>query len=556
MPSKPVQFPSPDATTALISATHGAATGIGVVDAGGHLRFANQALADVAGLAAGTDPVGVDLVARLSDRHPDVAVALGIAFEGDAPAGVPLGAALELSVEKIADGRRLVVVQAHNGRGGARGGALESEIDSLTGLGNRVMFERIVAEWTPGGPDASSLALILIDLDRFKQVNDTLGHDVGDTLLGQVAKRLKSATRDDDPIVRLGGDEFVILHRLGRQPEGAESVGRRVVELIGRAFLVHGHQIHIGASVGVAALNHGSEHKSALYKHADLALYAAKAAGGGAVRLFRPEFEAEALKRREFEIDLRRALGRKEFEIEYQPQFALTDQRLTGFEALVRWRHPNRGRVSPLEFIALAEELGEIHAIGEWVLRTACHEAAGWPSDLAVAVNVSPVQFDRPDIVASVQDALTDSGLAPSRLEIEVTESVLMTDSSEVVERLHAIRDMGVGVALDDFGTGYSSLSYLNSFPFSKIKIDKSFVQGHETNARSGALVRSILALGDSLGMATLAEGVETPEQFAALAEGGCKSAQGYLFGKPIPRAEVERFIASSTSGRVPEEIA
>jgi diguanylate cyclase (GGDEF)-like protein len=419
-----------------------------------------------------------------------------------------------------------------------------SEQDPLTGLGNRALFERLLDTWRPG--ENADLALILVDLDRFKQVNDTLGHLTGDALLKLVAGRLAAATRSEDRIMRLGGDEFVILQAVRGDLVGARAAAERIVELIGRVFLVGGHQVHVGASVGIAALHHGTERRSDLFQHADLALYAAKAAGGGTVCFFEPALEANARERHALEIELRRALPLKQFVLHYQPQLSLPSGDVFGFEALLRWEHPESGTVPPLNFIPLAEEIGEIHAIGEWVLRTACREAAAWPADLRVAVNVSPVQFEDPTLVDRIRRALADAGLAPTRLEIEITESVLMRHPSSALQRLHEIRALGIGIALDDFGTGYSSLSYLNSFPFSRVKIDKSFVQNDGGDRNAGALVQSIINLGHRLGMTTFAEGVETSDQYQSLLDSGCGGLQGFLVGPPVPGRRIRDYIAGS----------
>jgi predicted signal transduction protein with EAL and GGDEF domain len=301
--------------------------------------------------------------------------------------------------------------------------------------------------------------------------------------------------------------------------------------------------VNIGASIGIAVLNHGTETLTDLLKHADLALYKAKDAGRGTALFFEPAFAVQAMTRYNLEIDLRRALGLKEFVLMYQPQVNMTDGSLQGFEALIRWQNSARGLVSPVDFIPLAEETGEIHAIGEWILRTACKEAMGWDGHLSVAVNVSPIQFESERLVDIVSHALTSSGLPPNRLELEITEGVLMNDFDNALKQLWALKALGVGIAMDDFGTGYSSLSYLNSFPFSKIKIDQSFVRG-ESSPKSRALVQAIINLGATLDMTTIAEGVETQEQYDQLTAGGCLVAQGYLISRPISTKAMGEFIA------------
>ncbi|GAB2788396.1 hypothetical protein GCM10027040_13270 [Halomonas shantousis] len=416
--------------------------------------------------------------------------------------------------------------------------------DPLTRLGSRQCFEKALSQWAPFNSETQPLAVIMIDLDRFNQVNDTLGHTIGDALLKLVARRLNTVMHDEDIVFRLGGDEFAILHLPCTTSGSAESLAKRIVDLLSRPFLIEGQQVNIGASVGIAILHDGTHETDSLLKHAELALYAAKAAGRGTFRFFESHLEARALERRHMELNLRRALGLREFQLVYQPQVCVATRELSGFEALIRWNCGDGGPVPPTEFIPLAEEIGEIHAIGEWVIRAACQEAATWDNALTVAVNVSPLQFESDRLVDIVRDALATSGLAPERLELEITEGVLIGNSEAIMQRLWELRDMGVGIAMDDFGTGYSSLSYLNSFPFSKLKIDQSFIRG-EQSPKSRALVEAILTLGSSLGMTTIAEGVETQAQFETLARSGCEKAQGYLIAQPMPPEAIGAFCHS-----------
>ena len=522
-------------------------TGFALVDERSRVTWSTAAftrLVRLRGAAAGTD-LAPHLQAsfRLADGEAARAFARERASTLELHEGRDAAPVL-LHVAALAPGaaaRVVVAAAADPERASAVGGALdEARTDPLTRLGNRALLDARLAE--PQHRDGDCLALLMIDLDRFKPVNDTLGHAAGDKLLKLVADRLKRACRAEDTVIRLGGDEFVILHPRAAAAASEEPVAARVVELVSRPFLLDGQQVHVGASVGVAALGAGTAAREDLLRHADLALYDAKRAGRGAWRRFDPALESRALERRELELALRRALPLRQFELVYQPQVDLPGDVLAGFEALIRWNHPERGTVSPLDFIPLAEELGEIHAIGGWVLVEACREAATWAGNLRVAVNVSPVQFARPDFVDTVEEALALAGLAPERLEIEITEGVLIDDADRARAHLEALRALGVGVAMDDFGTGYSSLGYLSAFPFTKIKIDRSFVGG-EQSERSRALVRSILSLGESLGMATIAEGVETAEQFDELALGGCHAAQGYLISRPIGGADVGAFI-------------
>jgi diguanylate cyclase (GGDEF)-like protein len=378
----------------------------------------------------------------------------------------------------------------------------------------------------------------------FKQDNESLGHDTGDELLKLVAGRIRSATRALDVVIRLGGDDFVIVQTGEPQPAGAEKLAARLVELLARPFLAAGEQINVGASVGIAIVGYGTDTSDELLTHANLALREAKSHGRGLYRFFAPDLAQRARARFELEVDLRRALPLKELSLFYQPQLRLADKRICGFEALMRWSHPLRGWVSPAEFIPLAEKIGEIHAIGAWALRTACRDAMQWPSHYGVAVNVSPIQFANDDLVEAVRGALAESGLPAERLEVEITEGVLLNNTDAAMERLAAVNALGVSIAMDDFGTGYSSLGYLTRFPFSKIKIDQSFLRGEQTQ-RSRALVEGILAIGERLGMTTIAEGVETEQQLAELTAHGCSQAQGYLISRPLTLDATMKFIAA-----------
>ncbi|TYL88362.1 EAL domain-containing protein [Bradyrhizobium rifense] len=414
--------------------------------------------------------------------------------------------------------------------------------DSLTDLPNRTLFREKMGEGLNQVAIAGgAMAVLCFDLDNFKTVNDRLGHAAGDRLLRWVAARLKENVGEHDTVARLGGDEFAVLQR-GPQPQSAERLARRLVEIIGHPPPLESQSIHVGASVGIAiAPDHGLD-ADELMKCADLALYQAKAKGRGAYQLFEPEMEEEARSRHALEHDLRSALGANEFHLVFQPQVRLDTTELTGFEALLRWKHPSRGLVSPAEFIPIAEENGLIVPIGEWVLRTACATAASWP-DVTVAVNLSPVQFRSRGLVSMVTSALAEAGLPPQRLELEVTETALLDDSEATIGILHQLRALGVRVSLDDFGVGYSSLSYLRKFPFDRIKIDRSFVGTLGESPESVAIVRTIASLGSVLGVETTAEGVETVEQLDFVRECGCTAVQGYYFGKPCPAAEVERAI-------------
>ncbi|MDN5003025.1 PAS-domain containing protein [Bradyrhizobium sp. GCM10027634] len=421
--------------------------------------------------------------------------------------------------------------------------------DSLTDLPNRTLFREKMSEGLNQVAIAGgAMAVLCFDLDNFKTVNDRLGHAAGDRLLRWVAARLRENVGEHDTVARLGGDEFAVLQR-GPQPQSAEKLARRLVEIIGHPPPLESQSIHVGVSVGIAiAPDHGLD-ADELMKCADLALYQAKAKGRGAYQLFEPAMEEAARSRHALEHDLRGALESNQFHLVFQPQVRLDTTELTGFEALLRWKHPSRGFVSPAEFIPIAEENGLIVPIGEWVLRRACATAASWPG-VTVAVNLSPVQFRSRGLVAMVTSALAEAGLPPQRLELEVTETALLDDSEATIGILHQLRALGVRVSLDDFGVGYSSLSYLRKFPFDRIKIDRSFVGTLGESPESVAIVRTIASLGSVLGVETTAEGVETVEQLDFVRECGCTAVQGYYFGKPCPAAEVGRTIETLNAVR------
>ena len=420
--------------------------------------------------------------------------------------------------------------------------------DALTRLPNRVLFqERLEQALSLAGRGTES-AVLCLDLDRFKLVNDTLGHLVGDGLLKAAADRLQACLREVDTVARLGGDEFAVIQLGVQQPENAELLASRMIAAFQKPFDIDGHQIMVGISVGVAMAPGDGTSAETLLKNADIALYLAKTEGRGTVRFFEPEMDARIQVRRTLELDLRGAVARDEFELYYQPLINVAAGKITGFEALIRWHHPVRGLVPPMEFISVAEETGAIVEIGEWVLRTACFEAQSWPGEISVAVNLSPVQFRKGNLVASVTAALDVSGLRPDRLELEITESVLLQDTAGTLTALRQLRALGIAVALDDFGTGYSSLSYLRSFPFDKIKIDQSFVRDLVQNKESMSIIRAITGLGHSLCMITTAEGVETLEQLNRLRDEGCTEVQGYLFSQPRPASELPLLIESLQS--------
>ncbi len=415
--------------------------------------------------------------------------------------------------------------------------------DALTGLPNRLAFreqmERALAQARRGG----GLAVLCLGLDHFKAINDTLGHPVGDALLRAVAQRLVETTREADLVVRLGGDEFAVIQSAAVQPTEAKALGERLVAMLAAPFEIEGHAISMGASVGIAVTSGGAATADGLLMSADLALHRAKADGRGVYRFFEQEMDARMQARRLLEIDLRRAIAEEEFTVFYQPLVTTQTGAVSGFEALVRWPHPARGMVSPGEFIPLAEEIGLIAQIGSFVLKRACRDAAGWPGHVKVAVNLSPLQFRNLRLGDEVAAALASSGLPAERLELEITESMLLQDSEATLSILHEIRALGVRVSMDDFGTGYSSLGYLRLFPFDKIKIDQSFVRNLHVGRDSLAIIRAVVTLGRSLGIGVVAEGVETQEQFETLRLEGCHQVQGYLFSRPKPAEAVPGLI-------------
>ena len=418
--------------------------------------------------------------------------------------------------------------------------------DALTDLPNRVLLaERLQHALNHAGKDGV-VAVLCLDLDRFKEVNDALGHTVGDTLLKAVADRLKGCVRETDTIARMGGDEFVILQCAAAQPVDATSLATRLVEALSAPFVVQEHQMVVGASVGIALSPHDGTEPEQLVKNADIALYRAKNDGRGTYRFFEKGMDVRMQARRALEMDLRKALVEGEFELHYQPIYDLGLKALCGFEALLRWKHPQRGMVSPAEIIPLAEETGFIVPIGEWVLREACAQAAHWPCHLKIAVNLSPKQFKSRNLVQMVVNAIVAAGLSPDRLELEITETVLLHDSIATLETLRKLQKFGVRIALDDFGTGYSSLSYLRSFSFDKIKIDRSFINGlSDGSPEAVAIVRAMMQMGLSLGMSTTAEGVETTDQLEIVRAEGCTQVQGYLYSPPMPAHEIARMIAA-----------
>jgi diguanylate cyclase (GGDEF)-like protein/PAS domain S-box-containing protein len=419
--------------------------------------------------------------------------------------------------------------------------------DALTGLPNRSFFANHIMTLLSDAPAAGAFALMYIDIDHFKDVNDSMGHPAGDALLVEVAERLTRLMGRSDMVARLGGDEFALIFML----EGAAdttALAQAVMQAFAKPFNLDGVQEHVDCSVGIALAPEDGGDVNTLLRNADLALYAAKADGRSTFRFYDSALRFNAERRHGLTLELRQALAAEEFELHYQPVLSLADDRISGLEALVRWRHPQRGLLGPAEFIPVAEETGLIGNLGEWVLRQACRTAAGWPSEIKIAVNLSPCQFKQVGLLATVVSALDEAGLHPSRLELEITESVLLAQNGQNLQLLHALRDLGVRIAMDDFGTGYSSLSYLRSFPFDKIKMDRSFVSGIGTDPGSLAIVKAVTGLGSGFNLTTTAEGVETPNQLARLRREGFGEIQGYLFARPMPATDALAFISTYAS--------
>ncbi len=420
--------------------------------------------------------------------------------------------------------------------------------DALTGLPNRTFFhDQMELTLAKIRRSKESCAVLFIDLDQFKQINDTMGHPFGDELLCAVAERLRGIARDSDVVARFGGDEFIILQSPIKRPEEAASLARRVVEVLGETFDIGCHQVVIGASIGIAVAPQDGIDADLLLKNADMALYRTKSEGRGAWRFFEREMDVKAQARRSLEIDLRNAVATDAFKVYYQPLFNLRTKRISTCEALLRWPHPERGMVSPAEFIPIAEEMGLIVEIGNRVLHRACAECTQWPAAVKVAVNLSPIQFRRGNVIEAVRAALESSGLPANRLEVEITESVLVQDTEAARAVLQELRDLGVCISLDDFGTGYSSLSYLHSFPLDKVKIDRSFLHGVCTNDRSLTLLHGVARLSAELGMSVTMEGVETDEELALIMrEPSIDEAQGFLFSPAIPGSTIRKLLYST----------
>jgi diguanylate cyclase len=420
--------------------------------------------------------------------------------------------------------------------------------DALTGLPNRRQFNEALSAYFAGGAASGQLSLLIVDLDRFKPVNDSYGHPVGDEVLRRIARRLKAAANGDSLVGRLGGDEFGVLARTGEA--AALALAERVVDVLARPILLDGNVMEVGASVGVAHAHLHGASATELTQNADVALYAAKEAGRGMFCVFNDAMNEKTRLRRALEAGLRRAVAREEFELFYQPQVDAASGRPSGAEALIRWTHSELGSISPSVFVPLAEELGLIGPIGTWVLRTACAHALEWPAGTSLAVNLSAQQLADPRLPLQVAEILADTGFPASRLELEITETAIVGNHEMALENLRKLKEQGIVISLDDFGTGYSSLTYLHQFPIDRIKIDRSFIQSVPHDAGSMSIVRAIAGLGASLGMGIIAEGIETEEQMRFSTQHGCGHLQGYLFSKPVAALDISRLFAEPHAGR------
>ncbi len=463
------------------------------------------------------------------------------------------GRALAVAFQPTAEGGWLLTLEdVTEQRQAAARIAFLAHHDPLTRLPNRILFHERLIQSVQLSARGAACAVLCLDLDGFKEVNDTMGHAAGDDLLREVADRLRHCVRDNGVVARLGGDEFAVIQPAFHQVDAGNALATRIIEVIGTPYQIRGEEVMIGVSIGIAVSPGDGLEAELLLKHADIALYRAKADGRGRFRFFESQMNTKVEARRALEVGLRRALAAGEFELFYQPLLRVADRRIVGFEALMRWRHPLRGLIAPSEFIPVAEETGQIVPMGELALQLACAEAATWPDDVSVAVNLSPVQFKSRSLVEAVASALKESGLAPRRLELEITETVLLRDTEDTLITLRRLHELGIDIALDDFGTGYSSLSYISKFSFDKVKIDRSFVHDLARRSEAAVIIRTIIGLCSHLQVTSLAEGVETEEQLAALGREDCTQVQGFLFSPPVPASEVAGLLAKFGRVRQP----
>ena len=469
---------------------------------------------------------------------------------------MPNGSIIEVRRGSLPDGGFVQTFTDVTKRSRAEADAIRlSSEDPLTGLPNRRIFRSVldqISQETPaidGGQPAAEFAVLFLDLDRFKSINDTLGHQIGDLLLQEIAQRLKRSVSANEVLARLGGDKFAVVVPTVESRPALEALPSRMIEAARKPFEIGGHRIRSGISIGIAIGPCDGANCDELLIAADLALYAVKAQGRGSYKFYHAAMNRELKERRQLEIDLREAIEQNELELYYQPILNLRSNVITGFEALARWRHPVNGMVPPTVFIPIAEDTGLIQPLGEWALREACRSAAHWPSNLSIAVNLSPVQFSAPNLSEVVRHVLAETGLEPHRLELEITEGVFMANNESTLSTLRQLKQLGARISLDDFGTGYSSLSYLRSFPFDKIKVDRSFVSDLAEGTEHVVIVQAVVSIARALGMTTLAEGIETVGQHEFLAALDCDEGQGYLFSPPVPIEKVPEMIAKWSPG-------
>jgi diguanylate cyclase (GGDEF)-like protein len=546
-------WPMPQDQRLLHTVLENMSQGVLMFDAEAHLVFCNRRYIEMYGLTADAAKPGSSLrdllkyrlAVRTFSGDPDeyvaellAKIAEGNTFHSVVTAGD--GRAISVLNKPLAGGGWLATHEDVTDRRRAEERiAHMARHDALTDLPNRMLLRERLDHELKRVKRGENLAVLCLDLDHFKSVNDTLGHPIGDELLKLVADRLRGCTREPDTIARLGGDEFAIIMTQMHQPGDASALSRRIRESIIKPYQVDGHQIITDISIGISIAPIDGVEPDQLLKNADMALYGAKGDGRGMYRFFEQEMDKRMKERRGLEMDLRQALNNGEFELHYQPLVNLQTNEITAFEALLRWNHPSKGLISPADFVPIAEETGLIVSIGEWVLRMACKETANWPGHVKVAVNLSPAQLKSKNLVALVLSALEDSGLRAERLQLEITETMLMQNTFATLGTLHQLRKLGVQIAMDDFGTGYSSLSYLRSFPFDKIKIDRSFIQDLSNGAEPRAIVHAVAGLAKCLNMISTAEGVETQQQLDTLQAVGCTEMQGYLFSRARPAGEV-----------------
>jgi diguanylate cyclase (GGDEF)-like protein len=540
--------------------------GLSLFDADGRLVVCNRMFRTIYDLDTAFDPTGLGLTdilgqsclsrldavlddsARLQAR---LAVMTHVAFAGDSNQPLeqiwPNGRTIRIMRNGLDDGGFLdLTCDITESRMASARIAHMAHYDALTDLPNRTLFrETLEAAVESDRRRKERFAVFCLDLDRFKAVNDTLGHPIGDALLIEVAQRLRSVLRSGDVAARLGGDEFGILVSRVKRAGDVHRLADRIINRLSQPYEIQGHQMIVGVSIGIEFSEANGATADEYLRNADLALNRAKTEGRGCAQVFQPELHMMLDRRRQLELDLRRAMTNDEFVVWYQPQFCVKKGIISGFEALVRWQSPTRGLVSPADFIGLSEEIGLIDQLGAWVLKRACRDAAAMPAHLTMAVNLSPIQFRSRRLVQSVQTILHETGLDPTRLELEVTESVMIADAQDALQTLRALKALGVRISLDDFGTGYSSLSYIRNFPFDKIKIDQSFVRDLGKTDDSLAIIRAVSGICSSLGICSVAEGVETQGQFDILKSEKCDNLQGYLFGRPVPLANTAAFYQS-----------